>query len=266
MKKVALALSSGGARGYAHIGVIETLEKYGFEIVSIAGSSMGAVVGGVYSAGKLNVYTQWVKSLQKVDVIKLLKLSFSKKGIFKEDKVMNFLKNLIGDVNIEDFKIRFTAVAVDIIKKKEVWIRKGSLYNALKASTAIPGIFTPFIKDGMVLVDGGVLNPLPIAPVLNEQVDLIIAVDVNSEKPAHLSKTDSIISKEIDENLNIINIMLQSVYLMQTKITKYQLANYSPDILIEIPRDIGEVFDFHRAEEIIEYGKKISEEVLSKKF
>ena len=261
--KVALALSAGGARGYAHIGVLEAIKKFSFEITAIAGSSMGAVVGGIFAAGKLDIYREWVETLQKVDVIRLLIPAFSKRGIFKEDKVMNYLKNLIGECNIEDFKIKFTAVAVDLVKKKEIWITKGSLYNALKASTAIPGMFTPVIQKDMILVDGGVLNPLPIAPVLNSQADLIIAVNCSSDRNMNRFKESFLEKNSLPLNhLNLLYIMLQSIYLMQDKITNYQLANYSPDILIEIPRSVGGIFDFHRAKEIIEVGKEIAEKTI----
>ncbi len=260
-KSVALALSCGGARGYAHIGVIEVLEELGFEIKAIAGSSMGAVIGGIYAAGKLDIYTEWVKSLHKIDVLKLLDLSFSKKAVFKGDKVINFIENLIGDCNIEDLDINFTAVAVDILNQKEVWFSEGSLFTAIRASTAIPGIFTPVYYNNRILADGGILNPLPIAPVLNADVDLIIAVNVNSDK-----KYDNINYKfgTIDkpENLSIIDIMMQSIITMQTKITQFHLASYSPDIIINIPRTSCGLFDFHLANQIIELGKKITIEVL----
>ncbi len=263
-KTVALALSSGGARGYAHIGVIEVLEELGYEIKTIAGSSIGAVIGGIYAAGKLNIYTEWVKSLHKIDVLRLLDLSFNKKAIFKGDKVINFVEKLIGDCNIEEFPIKFTAVAVDILKRKEFWFTQGSLWTAIRASTAIPGVFTPVYIDNKILVDGGVLNPLPIAPVLNSNVDLIIAVDVNSEKEYKNEDFEYIFSKEqeIDE-LNIVDILMQSVIIMQSKITQFKLAAYTPDILIEIPRNSCGLFDFHLANEMIQLGKNIAKKVLS---
>ncbi len=264
-KKVSLALSAGGARGYAHIGVIEVLEKYGFEIISVAGASMGAVVGGIYAAGKLDIYKEWVESLEKIDVIRLLSLSFNRKGLFKEDKIINHLYNLIGDVKIEDFKIKFTAVAVDLTNHKEIWFTKGSLFEAIRASTAIPGIFTPQIKDNRIIVDGGVLNPLPIAPVLNDEADLIVAVDVNSSNKMNFSLLQNK-EKSDEQNFNLVDIMMQSVYIMQGKITKYQLAAYSPDIIIEIPRTTCNIFDFHMAKELIEIGKISTENALTQFF
>ena len=261
-KTVALALSSGGARGYAHIGVIKVLEEFGYEIKTIAGSSIGAVIGGIYAAGKLDIYTEWVKSLHKIDVLRLLDLSFNKKAIFKGDKVINFVEKLIGDCNIEEFSIKFTAVAVDILKRKEFWFNQGSLWTAIRASTAIPGVFTPVYLDNKILVDGGVLNPLPIAPVLNSNVDLIIAVDVNSEIEYKNEDFEYIFSKEQEiEELNIVDILMQSVIIMQSKITQFKLAAYTPDILIEIPRNSCGLFDFHLANEMIQLGKNIAKKV-----
>ncbi len=268
-KNVSLVLSAGGARGYAHIGVIEVLEAYGFNIRSIAGSSMGAVIGGIYAAEKLDIYKEWVTSLDKMDVWKMLDLSFTKKGIFKGDKIINFLeKKLIGYHNIEDFKIRFTAVAVDIISHREVWFTKGPLFDAIRASIGIPGLFTPIYKRGKILVDGGILNPLPIAPVLNDDSDLIIAVDVNSSREADSSLIDDIQPECRDEEkkMNMINVLMESINIMQNKISKFKLASYSPDLVIEIPKYCCNIFDFDKAGKMIEIGRKSAENELKKFF
>ena len=266
-KTVSLALSSGGARGYAHIGVIEVLLELGYEIKSIAGASMGAVIGGVFAAGKLEEYKNWVTTLEKFDVWKMFDLSFNKKGIFKGDRIINYLeKNIIGEVNIEDFNTKFTAVAVDIISHKEIWFSKGPLFDAIRASIAIPGIFTPFTKDNMILVDGGVLNPLPIAPVLNDQSDIIIAVDVNSSKEPDFSLyAGKVYEAEEKEDYNMFNIMLQAINIMQNKISRFKLASYSPDLIIEIPKDYCGIFDFHKAKQMVEVGRIITKKTLMKK-
>ncbi len=265
-KTVSLALGSGGARGYAHIGVIEVLLENDFQIKSIAGASMGAVIGGVYASGKLEKYKDWVTSLEKFDVWKMFDLSFNKKGIFKGDRIINYLeKNIIGEVNIEDFDTKFTAVAVDIVSHKEIWFSKGPLFDAIRASIAIPGIFTPFAKDDMILVDGGVLNPLPIAPVLNDHADIIIAVDVNSSKKPEFSFYAGKMYEAEEEdykNYNMFNIMLQSINIMQNKISKFKLASYSPDLIIDIPKDYCSIFDFHKAKEMIEIGRIITKKKL----
>ena len=264
-KTVSLVLSCGGARGYAHIGVIEVLEKKGYKIKAISGSSMGAVIGGIYATGKLETYKEWVMSLAKFDVLRMLDISFNRKGLFKGDKIISYLESLIGDINIEEFPINYTAVSVDIVKQKEVWFNKGPLFEAIRASIAIPTIFTPLEKDGMILLDGGMLNPIPIAPVLNENNDLIIAVNVNSNKKPDFSH----VSYKIQENneshsMNIFFIMSTSISIMQDTIGRFKIASYSPDIIIDISKDYCNIFDFHRAKEMIEIGKIISEIELQK--
>ena len=173
-------LGSGGARGYAHIGVIEELEAHGFAIRSIAGSSMGALVGGVYAAGKLQAYSDWVRPLQRFDVLRLLDWTISGGGFIKGDRIIAALKKLIGDINIEDLPIPYTAVAVDLDVQREVWFSHGSLFDAIRASIAIPTIFRPYRYQGRLLVDGGLLNPLPVSPTLRDLTDATIAVDVNA--------------------------------------------------------------------------------------
>ena len=263
-RTVSLALSSGGARGYAHIGVIEKLEEKGFVIKSIAGTSMGAVVGGIYATGKLELYKDWVTSLKKLDVIKMLDISFTKKGLFKGDKIINYLENLIGNELIETLPIEFTAVAVDIVKQKEVWFNKGPLFEAIRASIAIPTFFTPVESDNRILLDGGLLNPLPITPLLKDKTDLVIAVDVNSNKHpdfSHISKNLESISYD---NMNLFYILSTSFSIMQNSISRFKLASYSPDLIIEISKDYCDIFDFHKAEHMIEVGKIIAEQSLSK--
>lgn len=177
---ISLVLGSGGARGYAHIGVIEELLAHGFSIQSIAGSSMGALVGGVYAAGKLQAYSDWVRPLQRFDVLRLLDWTISGGGFIKGDRIIAALKKLIGDINIEDLPIPYTAVAVDLDVQREVWFSKGSLFDAIRASIAIPTIFRPYRYQGRLLVDGGLLNPLPVSPTLRDLTDATIAVDVNA--------------------------------------------------------------------------------------
>jgi NTE family protein len=177
---VSLVLGSGGARGYAHIGVIEELEASGFAIRSIAGSSMGALIGGVYAAGKLGVYTEWVRPLQRLDVLRLLDWTISGGGFIKGDRIIGVLRDLIGETNIEDLPIPYTAVAVDLDVQREVWFSQGPLFHAIRASIAIPTIFRPYHYEGRLLVDGGLLNPLPVSPTLRDLTDCTIAVDINA--------------------------------------------------------------------------------------
>ncbi|MCL6692524.1 NTE family protein [Pseudomonas citronellolis] len=178
-KQVALVLGSGGARGYAHIGVIEELERRGYEIACIAGCSMGSVIGGIYAAGKLGEYRDWVESLDYLDVLRLLDVSF-RLGAIRGERVFGKIHEIIGDINIEDLPIPYTAVATDLTNQQEIWFQEGDLHQAMRASAAIPSLFTPVMQGPRMLVDGGLLNPLPIVPVVSSHTDLIIAVNLNA--------------------------------------------------------------------------------------
>ncbi len=178
-KRVALVLGSGGARGYAHIGVIEEIERRGYEIACVAGCSMGAVVGGIYAAGKLDEYRNWIESLDYLDVLRLVDVSF-RLGAIRGEKVFGQIRKIVGEVNIEDLRIPYTAVATDLTNQQEIWFQEGCLHQAMRASAAIPSLFTPVIQGNRMLVDGGILNPLPIVPVVSSHCDLIIAVNLNS--------------------------------------------------------------------------------------
>ena len=178
-KRVALVLGSGGARGYAHIGVIEELQARGYDISCVAGCSMGAVVGGIFAAGKLKEYSEWTQSLDYLDVLRLIDVSF-RLGAIRGEKVFGHIREIVGDINIEDLAIPFTAVATDLTNQQEIWFQEGSLHQAMRASAAIPSLFTPVIQGKRMLVDGGLLNPLPIVPVVSSHCDLIIAVNLNS--------------------------------------------------------------------------------------
>ena len=178
-KRVALVLGSGGARGYAHIGVIEALEARGYEIGCIAGCSMGAVVGGIYAAGKLDEYREWTESLDYLDVLRLLDVSF-RLGAIRGEKVFGKIHEIVGEIDIEQLAIPYTAVATDLTNQQEIWFQEGCLHKAMRASAAIPSLFTPVTQGSRMLVDGGLLNPLPIVPVVSSHCDLIVAVNLNS--------------------------------------------------------------------------------------
>ena len=183
-KRVALVLGSGGARGYAHIGVIEELEARGYEIGCIAGCSMGAVVGGTYAAGKLREYREWIESLDYLDVLRLVDVSFSL-GAIRGEKVFGRIREIVGEIDIQDLPIPYTAVATDLTHQQEIWFQEGSLHQAMRASAAIPSLFTPVVQGNRMLVDGGLLNPLPIVPVVSSHCDLIVAVNLNSSGQQH---------------------------------------------------------------------------------
>ncbi|MFT5988533.1 MAG: NTE family protein, partial [Marinobacter psychrophilus] len=179
---VALALGSGGARGYAHIGAIEVLNERGYEIIAISGCSMGALVGGMYAAGKLQQYKDWVTGLGQFDVLKLLDVTFSAVGAIRGEKIFSIVSDILGDTRIEDLPIAFTSVATDLLGHKEIWFQEGPLDQAIRASVAIPGVVTPLVLNGRVLVDGATLNPLPIIPTISAHADLIVAVNLAGEE------------------------------------------------------------------------------------
>ena len=287
-KTVSLALGSGGARGLAHIGVIHWLEEHNYQVQSIAGSSMGALIGGIYAAGKLEDYSKWVKALHKSDVLRLLDFAYSRAGIFSGERIMQKLKDMLGDVAIENLPIAFTAVATDLDSRREIWINKGSLFDAVRASIAIPSVFTPVKYHGHLLVDGAVLNPVPIAPTLRDMSDITIAVslsgkDVAIKKPVTIQKTTNnsdnryrrAIVKFIDniqdrfngddeDQTSIVDVMTRSIESMQNTIARFKLAAYNPDYLLEVPANACAVFEFHRAEEMIKLGYDLTEKMMNK--
>ena len=182
--RCALALGGGGARGYAHIGVIEVLEERDIEIVNVAGSSMGALVGGLYAAGKLDAYTDWVRTLSQLEVLRLLDVSLTKPGMIRAEKVFARMRDLLAGVRIEDLAIPFTAVATDLLAGKPIWFQHGPVETAVRASIAMPGVFTPLMLNGRVLVDGGLMDPVPVAPTASAHADVTIAVDLGGDRAA----------------------------------------------------------------------------------
>lgn len=287
-KTISLVLGSGGARGLAHIGVIDELVRRGFEIKSIAGSSMGALIGGIYAMGRLDVYTHWVTALQRSDVVYLLDPSFGRAGLIKGNRIIGVLKSLIGDANIEDLPIRFTAVATDLESGSEEWFNHGSLFDAIRASISIPTIFTPHRYRGREFLDGSLINPLPISATLEDKTDLTIAVILNGKpetgiKPvpaqpenenhqqtAYQRRIRQLIDKhnpfrgrQAEDTLGMFDIIVKSMGIMERTITQAQLKEHAPDIVIEIQRDACNFYEFYRAGELIELGRQKTESVLS---
>jgi NTE family protein len=262
----------------AHIGVIHWLEENDFKIKSIVGCSIGAVIGGIYAAGKLDVYEQWVRCLTRVDIVTMLDLSWDKSGLVRGEKLVNTLIGLVGEKLIEDLPISFTAVAADLRGQKEVWIRSGSLFDAMRASFAIPLFFTPFKYKGVDLVDGGVLNPVPIAPTSGDETDMTIAVNLNGPaespiEPAVVTAAPQSPSSPFREKINRFigrlqppttgggsrdwgpyEIAIQSFEAMQSTIARQNLAAYPPDTIINIPRTACKTLEFDRAAEMIALG------------
>jgi NTE family protein len=282
-KNVALALSSGGARGIAHIGVIEELESQGYNITSIAGTSMGSVVGGVYALGKLQEYKEWLLHFTRMDIIKFLDLTIGHGGLVKGEKIVQVMEGFIGDVKIEDLAISYAAVAVDIRRHREIVFTSGSLMKAIRASISIPTIFLPVSYDHSFLVDGGVLNPLPLDAVQRKDGDILVAVNVNSpviqDHPEsevslrhaegyrtareHLNRRWSELihrgrKKPIPkaEEIGMFDLISESINLMQNRLSLHSIEKNHPDIIINIPYKIATIFDFYKAETLIEAGRE----------
>ncbi len=285
-KNIALVLGSGGARGLAHIGVIHELTRQGYQITSIAGTSMGALIAGIYAAGKLDDYEKWVCSLDKFDVFHLIDFTLSTSGIIKADRVLNEIRKFIPDRNIEDLPIPFTAVATDIRNKKEKCFSSGSLYEAIRASISIPMVITPAYLNGELLVDGGVLNPVPVNRVKRTGHDCLVAVNVNAriplatnknsqEKPQkinHLTngrlkavqeKLSGLFPAEKKDSMGYFELVTETTGLMLSQISKLNLELNPPDVLIEVSRQLCGTFDFHKADELIEAGEAAAAKALT---
>ena len=275
-KSVSLVLGSGGARGLAHAGIIRWLEDHNYKIVSISGSSIGALIGGFYAAGKLDAYVEWLKDISTLEMLKLLDFKGSG-GLISGNKLMKRLEEFVDDRAIEDLEIKFTAIASDINAEKEIWINQGSLLKAIRASISLPLFFTPYEYKGRLLVDGGVLNPVPIAPSFHDDADIIIAVnlsgesveytlDVNEEEDesSWMSSVAEYLKKlSLPEPLvaqNSISLVAnKSFETMQGSLARMKLAAYPPDVILEVPRNLCKMFDFQKSQELIEYGYKLCE-------
>lgn len=249
-KSVSLVLGSGGARGLAHIGGIEWLTDNGYEIRSIAGSSMGALVGGIYAARKLEVYAQWVSALERAHVIRLLDPVLRRNGLFKGDRVIGVLRELIGEHEIAELPLAFTAVATDLDSGEEVWLREGRLFDAIRASMATPLVFTPFKHGGRTLLDGALVNPLPVAPTLGDGTDLTIAVNLGGPAEPRTAPLPRAGGR------GLLDVAWVSMQTMHDTITRLKLAAHAPDVTIEIPRNACGYHEFWRAQELIALGRE----------
>ncbi|MBO6794144.1 MAG: patatin-like phospholipase family protein [Balneolaceae bacterium] len=274
-KKIQLVLGSGGARGIAHIAVIEELEKTGHEIVEIVGCSMGAVIGGIYAAGQLEDYKKWLFSLDRNQVFDLTDFTFKKQGFVKGEKIFAKHREMTGDLNIEDFKIPFTAIAADVREGKEVLFKKGDLYKALRASVSIPGVFVPVEHKNRLLVDGGILNPLPLNVMKKREDATLVAVDLNSfgnplideivedeeKSPKWFEQLipDNIIQKtrfetKKGDSLSVFDLMESTFVLTQDRLKDLMIKVYPPDVLVNIPRKTCSTFEFWKAEYVYNCG------------
>ena len=278
MPTVALALGSGGARGYAHIGAIQELEARGYEITSIAGTSMGAMVGGLYATGNLEEFAEWVTKLSQRDVIRLLDPSINTPGPIKAEKLMKKVRAMLGGAKIEDLKMPFTAVATDLMQSKEVWFQSGPLDAAVRASIAIPSLISSVTIGGRLMADGGLLNPLPMAPLASNNADLLVAISLSgpgsqslgnplliaSDAKARDVSTDTAMLAKIPRGISTFDVLNRSIETMQGLITRYRTAGYPPDIMVEIPIDSVGMLDFHKATGQIELGRALTAKTLDK--
>ena len=272
MKDIALALSSGGARGLAHIGVIEELEAQGYHITSMAGCSMGALIGGVYAAGKLEEFRDWMKTIDKKKMLELTDFSLSLNHLVKGTRIIKAIMEFVPDVRIEDLPIPYCAVATDWISGREVVIDKGSLFEAIRASISLPTFYEPVRRNGMILIDGGVVNPIPMNRVQRHEGDLLVGVDVSghdykaqwekmqkqAEKQKHdkslkAKLLDMIIPDNIEFNYYTLLSRTSSIMIRQNSLLMAQLTK--PDILIDIQMSRYGSFDYDKSERLINIGR-----------
>lgn len=285
-KEISLVLSSGGARGLAHIGAIQALEEKGFKVNAIAGSSIGAAIGGFYSTDKLPKFKEWILSLNKSELFNLFDFTFSTKGFIKGERIVQELYNLLGDEQIENAKIPFTAVATDIQSYEEIWIRRGSLLQAIRASASIPSILMPVRWKDLLLVDGGVVNPAPIEAVKEYNNPLTVLVNINARIPFDESlypasekqkesendiytqlnafrkkwakyypgNSGEKINQDKLEEISSMGLLNRSIDYMGDRLIELNIARYRPDIVVEVSRDSCNTFDFHKGEILIKAG------------
>lgn len=272
-KKIALVLSGGGARGLAHIGAIETLESHGYEITSIAGCSMGALIGGMYAAGKLPEVKDWVLALDRRKVLSLVDFSLSLTHLVKGDRVMEALKEIVPDVNIENLPIPYTAVATDWNSGKEVVFDHGSLYDAIRASISIPLFLNPVRWEDMLLVDGGLVNSLPLNRVVRHSGDLLFGINVSTHdyqgellmqqfverKLLSKSMPAAVMNRIMKHfegiNINYVTLLMRTIAIMLEQNTRQQILISRPDLVVQVPMKRYGVFDFDKAAAILQIGK-----------
>lgn len=286
-ERVALVLGAGGARGMAQIGVIEALQARSLDIVAIAGSSSGALVGALYAVGRIEAYSEWLTSLSRTEMIRLLDPVLGRPAFFSGNRLMGALREIAGEPRIEDLPIQLTIVAVDLMRQREVWLHDGDLWNAVRASIAIPGLFTPFQLHGRELVDGGLLAPLPITATRLSDAHRLIAVDMHgwpqrppgapadpSREDAHpmtrRSRVGQWLGKHLGRDdddagsreLGFSELMARSLDTMQAQIARVQLALDPPELVIRIPRDACQFYEFWRVKELVELGRREAEKAL----
>ncbi len=290
-KNVALVLASGGARGMAHIGAIEELERRGYHITSIAGTSAGALVAGLYATGKLQEGKKWFLSLDKQHIMSLGDFSLSTSYVVKGDKIIDSFREIVDDCLIESLPIPVSLVASDVINNKEVVMETGSLFQAVRASVSIPMFFRPVKRDNMLLIDGGILNALPLNRVRRTEGDLLVAMNISAPdsiapETKHTKKAPKLLDKlpafnkllehfdstqkeeniadEVADSINYISLVSRMTDMMIQHNTVIMTQLIHPDILAEMPMNRFPTFAFDQTEEIIELGRQLMSNAIDK--
>ena len=281
MKDIALVLSSGGARGLAHIGVIEELEAHGYRITSIAGCSMGALIGGVYAAGKLAEFREWMKTVDRKKMLELTDFSLSLNHFVKGKRIIEAIMEFVPDMPIENLPIPYSAVATDLKDGREVVFSKGSLFEAIRASISLPSFYEPVQRDGMILIDGGVINPIPLNRVSRKTGDILVGADVSGhdyksqweemhrltewqkkDKSLKARILDKLIPDNLEFNYYTLLSRASSMMIRQNSILMTKLMN--PDMLIDMQMSRYGGFDYDKSEKIIAIGRQKTAAAISK--
>jgi len=290
-KPINLVLSGGGARGIAHIGIIEILEEQGFEIKAIAGTSMGALVGGVYAAKAMEPFKEWLINADIKEALKMLDFSLKLPGLIKGEKIMSKIDRMLKVKQIEDLPLPYKAVATDLNHNQEIVFEEGNLIQAIRTSIAIPSVFTPVLTDDKILVDGGLVNNIPIDKLPGNALP-VIAVCANADIPVspellvimkgnlssekeylktikklkehirHFLKIPHQLHKDEEDLPGFTEIIDRSLHLMIVNNSNRILQAYPPDLLIQIPRELAGTLDFLKAEKIYKAGRLIGDQTL----
>lgn len=285
-QRVGLALGGGSARGWAHVGVIRALEEAGVCPDLVCGTSVGSLVGAAYAAGELDRFEQWLLGLRLQDIIRFLDVSLSG-GMLKGERVMEFFRNNFVDRPIEELVMPFAAVATALHTGAEVWLRDGSTVNAVRASIALPGLFTPSLRDGITLVDGGLVNPVPVSLARAMGADVVIAVDLGSDiigrhlntglQAGETGSTTGEWMRKLHQKLgglipahspgdpkqpSMHDVLFSSIDIMQVRIARSRMAGEPPDLLVSPRLAHLHLLDFHRAKEAIDEGRRAMDAVM----
>jgi len=294
--KIGFALGGGAARGWAHIGVINSLLKYGIKPDVVAGTSIGSLVGGAYVSGHLQQLESWVKTISRRDIVALLDVDLSSGGFIQGDRLMNFFASYIGDYQIEDLETPFGVTATDLNRGTEVWIRSGSMLKGIRSSIALPGLFSPAYYMDRWLVDGGLVNPVPVSVCRAMGADIVIAVNLSSRMidktvQAQLTEEDFKVHTDLtytennlvdrisrntrewlgdfkkrimgenDHHPGLFDVLTNTINIMQERITRSRMAGDPPDIIISPHVAHIGLMEFERASEGIVKGEEAVEHV-----